>query len=92
MIEDNVKNAEHHVFGIVKGFFEKHFSEDAERLSNAFEVAYTAQLEHYEMKDSTEVEGFRRLIVSFRPALSSVLELCEEFDMLMTMMLFMFKA
>jgi len=92
MIEDSVKNAEHHVFGIVKGFFEKHLGEDAERLINSFEAAYTAQLEKYELKDSSEVEGFRRLIVSFRPALSSVLDPGEEFDNLLTMMLFMFKA
>ncbi len=92
MIEDNVKNIESHVTGISRGFFEKHFSEDAERMSNSFEAAYKALLEQYELKDDSEVEGLRRLIVSFRPALSSVLEPSEEFDNLLTMMLFMFKA
>ncbi len=92
MIEDNVKNIENHVTGISRGFFEKHFSEDAERMSNSFEAAYNALLEQYELKDDSEVEGLRRLIVSFRPALSSVLEPSEEFDNLLTMMLFMFKA
>lgn len=92
MIEDNVKNMKHHVIGIARGFFEKHFSEDAERMSNSFEAAYNAQLENYELKDESEVEGLRKLIVSFRPALSSVLKPSEEFDMLLTMMLFMFKA
>ncbi len=83
---------ESHVFGIVKGFFEKHLGEDAETLSDSFATAYSTQLEQYELKDSSEVEGLRRLIVSFRPALSSVLDPGEEFDNLLTMMLFMFKA
>ncbi len=92
MIEDNVKNIESHILGIVRGFFEKHFSEDAEEMSNSFEVAYNTQLEQYELKDDSEVEGLRRLIVSIRPALSSVLDPGEEFDNLLTMMLFMLKA
>ncbi len=78
MIEDNVKNIESHIFGIVRGFFEKHRSEGAEEMSNSFEVAYNTQLEQYELKDDSEVEGLRRLIVSIRPALTSVLDPGEE--------------
>ena len=92
MIEDNVSNMRYHVIGIAKGFFEKHFSEDAESMGNSFEAQYLAQLEQHELKDTSEVEGLRSLIVSFRPALSSVLQPSEEFDTLLTMMLFMFKA
>ena len=92
MIEDNVKNIESHVIGIVRGFFEKHFSEDAEEMSNSFEVAYNTHLEQYKLKDDSEVDGLRRLIISFRPALSSVLDQGEEFDNLLTLMLFMLKA
>ncbi|MHA2147095.1 MAG: ethanolamine ammonia-lyase reactivating factor EutA [Candidatus Thorarchaeota archaeon] len=77
---------------IVKGFFEKHFPETAEDLSKSFAERYRAIVEKNEREDATEVEGYRNLIVSFRPALSSVLEPREEFDMLMTMMLFTFKA
>lgn len=92
MIEDNVQNMAHHVFGIVKGFFEKHIREDAESLADSFEQEYRALIKEDELKELSEVEGLRRLIVSFRPALSSVLQPCEAFDNLLTMMLFMFKA
>ncbi len=92
MIEDTVGNMKHHVIGVVKGFFEKHFPDDAETLANSFEQQYRQILQEDELKNLTEVEGLRRLITSFKPALSSVLEPCEEFDMLLTMMLFVFKA
>ncbi|MHA2140990.1 MAG: ethanolamine ammonia-lyase reactivating factor EutA [Candidatus Thorarchaeota archaeon] len=92
MIEDSVGNMKSHVLGIVKGFFEKHLPKDAEDMSKAFAEKYTALVEQHEREDVTEVEGMRNLIVSFKPALSSVLQLSEEFDMLMTMMLWSFKA
>ncbi len=92
MIEDNVDNMKHRVIGVVKGFFEKHFTEDAESLTNSFEQKYGEILCEDELKALTEVEGLRKLITSFKPTLSSVIEPCEEFDMLLTMMLFMFKA
>ncbi len=92
MIADPVGNMKSHVVGIVKGFFEQHFSEDAEDLTKAFADRYTSLVEQNERKGVTEVEGIRNLIVSFKPALSSVLQPCEEFDMLMTMMLWSLKA
>jgi ethanolamine utilization protein EutA len=92
MIEDSVGNMKHHIIGVVKGFFEKQFRETAEALSKSFEEKYTALVEENEREDASEVEGLRNLIVSFKPALSLVLELCEEFDMLMTMIQFMLKA
>jgi ethanolamine utilization protein EutA len=92
MIEENIANTKYHVVSVVKGFFEKHFPENAEELSESFRNKYTSLVEETEQEGASEVEGYRNLIVSFKPALSSVLEPCEEFDMLMTMMLFMFKA
>ncbi|MHA1958629.1 MAG: ethanolamine ammonia-lyase reactivating factor EutA [Candidatus Thorarchaeota archaeon] len=92
MIEDNVGNMKYHVIGVVRGFFEKHFNQTADEMSKSFEERYTAFVKERERDDVSEVEGMRNLIVSFKPALSSVLEPCEEFDMLMTMILFMLKA
>ncbi|KXH70158.1 MAG: hypothetical protein AM326_01035 [Candidatus Thorarchaeota archaeon SMTZ-45] len=92
MIEDAVGNWKSRVLHIVKGFFEMHFPENAEDMAKAFSEKFTSLVEVNERDDATEVEGLRNLIVSFRPALSSVLEPCEEFDMLMTMMVYSFKA
>ena len=92
MVEDKVETMRYHVIGVAKGFFEKHFTEDAESMGDSFEAEYKKQLQQHELKDASEVEGLRRLIVSFRPALSLVLQPCEEFDTLLTMMLWMFKA
>ncbi|MFW9967593.1 MAG: ethanolamine ammonia-lyase reactivating factor EutA [Candidatus Thorarchaeota archaeon] len=92
MIEDSVGAMKSHVYGIVRGFFEKHFPADAEDLSKAFGEKYTALVKQQEREDATEEEGMRNLIVSFKPVLASVLQPCEEFDMLMTMMLWTFKA
>jgi ethanolamine utilization protein EutA len=92
MIEDHVANMKNHVVGVVKGFFEKHLPDTADELSESFKEKYTALVEENEREDASEVQGLRNIIVSFRPALSSVLEPCEEFDMLMTMIQFMLKA
>ncbi|MGY5876543.1 MAG: ethanolamine ammonia-lyase reactivating factor EutA [Candidatus Thorarchaeota archaeon] len=92
MIDDKVGTIKYHVISIVKGFFDKHFHENAADLSKSFEEEYTTLVREQERDDMSEVEGMRNLIVSFKPALSSVLEPCEEFDMLMTMMLFSLKA
>ncbi|MFX1272641.1 MAG: ethanolamine ammonia-lyase reactivating factor EutA [Promethearchaeota archaeon] len=92
MIEDAVGNMQSHVISITRGFFEEHFPDDAEAMSTAFAEKYTSLVGQQEREDATEVEGMRNLIVSFRPALSYALQPCEEFDMLMTMMLYSFKA
>lgn len=92
MIEDAVGNWKSRVLHIVKGFFEMHFPENAEDMTKAFSEKFISLLEVNERDDATEVEVLRNLIVSFRPALSSVLEPCAEFDMLMTMMVYSFKA
>ena len=92
MIEDSVRNMKQHIIGVVKGFFDKHFFETAEELSKSFEENYRALVEKNEREDASEVEGLRNLIVSFKPALTSVLEPCEEFDVLMTMVQLMLKA
>lgn len=92
MIEGNVRHWKSRAHSIVKAFFEEHFPEDAEKMSKAFAEKYTALVEANERDGATEVEELRNIIVSFRPALSSVLQPCEEFDMLMTMMVWTFKA
>ncbi|NHJ13503.1 MAG: hypothetical protein EAX95_07485 [Candidatus Thorarchaeota archaeon] len=92
MIEDNVKNLKHYIIGVVHDFFVKHFPEDAEALSKTFEETFISMVKENEQVEVSEVEGLRNLIVSFKPALSSVLEPCEEFDMLMTLVQYMLKA
>ncbi|MHA1944270.1 MAG: ethanolamine ammonia-lyase reactivating factor EutA [Candidatus Thorarchaeota archaeon] len=92
MSVDKVDSLRNYVSYITREFFGKHFMETAESMSTSFEVAYNKQLELYELGDDSEVEKIRRLIVSFRPALSSVLELSAEFDALMTMMQMTLKA
>ena len=92
MSVDKVESLRNYVSHIIREFFGKHFTENAETMSTSFEEAYNKQLELYVMRDDSEVEGIRRLIVSFRPALSSVLELCAEFDALMTMVQMTLKA
>jgi ethanolamine utilization protein EutA len=92
MIEENVENMKQNVISIVKGFFEKYFEDDSERLTNSFVEKYLETLKEDELRNLSEVEGLRKLITSFKPALSSVLDPCEEYDMLLTMMLSMFKV
>ncbi|MGY5873823.1 MAG: ethanolamine ammonia-lyase reactivating factor EutA, partial [Candidatus Thorarchaeota archaeon] len=92
MSVDKVESLRNYVSYVTREFFGKHFMENAETMSTSFEEAYNEQLEQYVMRDESEVEGIRRLIVSFRPALSSVLELSAEFDALMTMVQMTLKA
>ncbi|MBN2228633.1 MAG: ethanolamine ammonia-lyase reactivating factor EutA [Candidatus Thorarchaeota archaeon] len=92
MTLDTVQNLRSYILTVTRGFFEKNFNENAESMSEFFKAAYSRQLEQYESEDSTEVDGIRRLIVSFRPALSSVLKPSLEFDTLMTMIQMTLKA
>ena len=92
MSVDKVESLRNYVSYVTREFFGKHFMENAETMSTSFEEAYNEQLEQYVMRDESEVEGIRSLIVSFRPALSSVLELSAEFDALMTMVQMTLKA
>ncbi|MHA1495472.1 MAG: ethanolamine ammonia-lyase reactivating factor EutA [Candidatus Thorarchaeota archaeon] len=85
MTEDRVENLRNYVLHVVSEFFGNHFPENADTMRNSFYKVYLKQELQYVMKDDSEIEGIRRIIVSFRPALSSVLELCAEFDALMTM-------
>ncbi|MGY5857753.1 MAG: ethanolamine ammonia-lyase reactivating factor EutA [Candidatus Thorarchaeota archaeon] len=87
-----VETLKKYVVGMTKDYFERQSMENAENMGTSFEVAYEKQLEQYAMRDGSEVEGIRRLIVSYKPALSSVLELCAEFDALMTMVQMTLKA
>ena len=89
---DRVRNMKQRIIGVVKTFFEKQFPERSEEWSKSFEEEYTALVERNECDNSSEVEGMKSLIISFKPALSSVLEPCEEYDILMTMVQSMFKA
>ncbi|UCH03481.1 MAG: ethanolamine ammonia-lyase reactivating factor EutA [Candidatus Thorarchaeota archaeon] len=92
MTVDKAENMKSHVIRVVKDFFETHFSEDSEVLSKSFKQNYDTLLQQDGHDATSEVEGIRRLIVSFKPALSSVLEPCQEYDTLLTMVLWMFKA
>ena len=89
---DSVASIRKYVSHITTEFFAKHFPDNAENLSSSFEEAYNSLLDQYVMREDTEVEKLRKLIVSYRPALSSVLELCAEFDALMTMVQMTLKA
>ena len=89
---DSVKNMRQSVIGVTKEFFRKNFNEDAAELGEVFERTYLDLIQQHEEKDATEVAGIRQLIVQFKPALASVLEPCEEFDELLTMVMWMFKA
>jgi ethanolamine utilization protein EutA len=73
-------------------FFEKQFPDNAGMMCKSFENAYNSFFKQYVLRDDSEVEKLRRIIVSYRPALSSVLEPCAEFDALMTMALMTLKA
>ncbi|MFW9848348.1 MAG: ethanolamine ammonia-lyase reactivating factor EutA [Candidatus Thorarchaeota archaeon] len=89
MTVENVETMKHHVPGIVRGFFEKHFPEKANDMTKAFKEKFESLLLN---EYSSEVEGLQNIIVSIKPAISSVLEPCEEYDMLMTMILYSLKA
>jgi len=89
---DSVQNMRQSVIGVAKEFFLKNFREDASELGDSFEQTYLELVGQHNEKDDTEVAGIRELIVQFKPALASVLEPCEEFDELMTMVMYMFKA
>ena len=92
MTIDSVSNMKQHVIGVTKGFFEKKFSEEAAGLAESFERKYEGLLQLQEDEEPSEVAGIRQLIVQFKPALASVLQPCEEFDELLTMVMWMFKA
>ncbi len=85
MSVDTSSSIRKYVSYITSEFFTKQFPDDAEILSNSFEEAYNSLLDQYIMREESEIERLRRIIVSYRPALSSVLEPCAEFDALMSM-------
>jgi ethanolamine utilization protein EutA len=89
---DSVQNMRQSVVGVTKEFFRKNFSKEAADLGESFERTYLNLVKQHTEEDDTEVSGIRQLIVQFKPALASVLEPCEEFDELMTMVMWMFKA
>jgi ethanolamine utilization protein EutA len=88
---DSVSIMRQNVISVVKEFFQERLVNDSVSLGDSFEETYLALLQSHTSDDS-EVAGIRQLIVQFRPALSSVLQPCEEFDELMTMVMYMFKA
>jgi ethanolamine utilization protein EutA len=88
---DSVSNMKQNVISVVKGFFKERLPDDGVALGGSFERTYLHLLQS-QTSDESEVAGIRQLIVQFRPALTSVLQPCEEFDELMTMVMYMFKA
>ena len=89
---DTATSLQKYILQITSDFLAKHFPEKSEDLSSSFERAYNSFLDQYVMKENSEVEKLRKIIVSYRPALSSVLEPCSEFDALMTMVQMTLKA
>ncbi|TFG26207.1 hypothetical protein EU528_14790 [Candidatus Thorarchaeota archaeon] len=85
MSVDTVSSIRKYVSYITSEFFEKQFNENAVIMRSTFEEAFNSLLDQYVLRDNSEVEKLRRIIVSFRPALSAVLQPCAEFDALMTM-------
>lgn len=91
-MNERVRNMKQHIVGVARTFFERQFPQRSEELSKSFEEEFAALVEKNERDNASEVEGMRDLIVSFKPALSSVLEPCEEYDILITMVQSMLKA
>ncbi|MFW9806131.1 MAG: ethanolamine ammonia-lyase reactivating factor EutA [Candidatus Thorarchaeota archaeon] len=92
MSADKTASLRQYVIQMTTDFFEKQYSDNAVVMRTSFENAYNSFFEQYVLREDTEVERLRRIIVSYRPALSSVLEPCAEFDALMTMALMTLKA
>jgi ethanolamine utilization protein EutA len=92
MANEKAENMKHSVISVVKRFFEEHFHDEGQDMSKSFEDKYNTLLQELRQEDFTEVEGLRLLITSFKPTLSSIMRPCEEYDMLLTMVLYMFKA
>ena len=89
MVHEKVENMRYYILEIVKNFFEKYYPNDSEEMYRSFENKYTSLL----VGDyDSEIEGLQNLIVSFKPALSLIMEPCAEYDMLLTMMVSTFKA
>lgn len=88
MTVENVENLKNQVQTFVKEFFEKHFPENADEMAKAFQEKFVSYL----VKEyNSEVEGLQNIIFSIKPAISFVLKPCEEYDMLMTLMLHILK-
>jgi hypothetical protein len=92
MIDEKIEALKYRIIDIVKGFFEEHYYGNAVNMTESFKDRYITLVEKNQTEVASEIEGMQNLIMSFKPALSSVLEPCEEFDMLMTMMLYSLKA
>ena len=92
MSMDSVATLRKYISHVTSEFFQKHFPENDVNMSSSFEVTYNSLVEQYVMREDSEVERIRRIVVSYRPALSSVLEPCAEFDTLMTMVQMTLKA
>jgi ethanolamine utilization protein EutA len=92
MTNNTVPNLKQSVIIAVSEFFRDRFGWEGETLAASFEQAYEERLQPHMKTDTPEVAGIRQLIVQFRPALSSVLQPCEEFDQLLTLIMWMFKV
>ncbi|MBD3405284.1 MAG: hypothetical protein GF411_03995 [Candidatus Lokiarchaeota archaeon] len=85
---EKVENMRYYVQETVTRFIDKHFPERSEEMNADFEEKFSELQQSYE----SEVEGLQKLMKSINPAVSSVLGMCEEYDILMAMIVSLFKA
>lgn len=85
---EKVENMRYYVVETVARFIEKHFPDNAEEMKSEFEKKFNSLQQEYE----TEVDGLQKLMASVNPAVSSILGMREEYDILMAMLVSIFKA
>ncbi len=79
-VQLDIESVKSGISGIVSKFFEKSINKDTAQLKDSFISKYNSILEKYKEEDTNDYLKLRRLITEFKPALSSVLQLGEEFD------------
>lgn len=92
MTTGDADNLKLNVIGFVKEFFENYYQKDATGLDESFARHYDTLLQQHEHEDTTEISRIRRLITEFKPALAVALPPGEDFDKLLTMIIYTFKA
>ena len=83
MTEADANRLKWQIIDAVKQFFEEHDSENASNLEEVFTRKYELLLEHHETEGITEIPKIHHLIEEFKPALQSVLQPGEKFEILM---------
>ncbi|UCE14494.1 MAG: ethanolamine ammonia-lyase reactivating factor EutA [Candidatus Heimdallarchaeota archaeon] len=76
-VQLDIESVKFGISGIVSKFFE---SKESAALKDSFISNYYSAIEQHEEEDTNDYLKLRRMITEFKPALSSVLQLGEEFD------------